>query len=402
VAPYFPQEEYEHRWTRVYDELEARGFETAIVWSRSAGTHEKCADVLYLTNYYSSQSGHADEAPWVGVGYASVILANRETPELIADLTELPKELVATDRIVRSGDPDRVSVVAQALLARGIDSGRVALVGDGFLPWRYARTLQRQLPGVQWVPCDELVESVRRHKSPRELDCVREGGEIVTAALTKQIEAAIRGGTQAEIAAAGAAELIRRGGAFHMIPLASGRGSDLDHFTNEPLTGYSSRIVARDGDLVRTWIYGPVWQGYWLDPGRTVVVGGKPSPEQRRLIEAANGIVMRLVEEIRPGRAVRDIAALGGRLRAETGTVDDATSQAFPLLGHGNGLFWERPTIWLDVGQNEEGSTFFEGQVFGVETFISAPAVGSVGMEQNIIVHEGGNELLTQTPLAWW
>jgi Xaa-Pro aminopeptidase len=47
-----------------------------------------------------------------------------------------------------------------------------------------------------------LVESVRRHKSPRELDCVREGGEIVTAALTKQIEAAIRGGTQAEIAAA--------------------------------------------------------------------------------------------------------------------------------------------------------------------------------------------------------
>jgi Xaa-Pro dipeptidase len=399
---YFPKEEYERRWTRVYDDLEARGFETALVWSRSAGTHEKCADVLYLTNYYSSQSGHADEDAWVGVGFAALILANRETPELIADLPAFPKELVVTDRIVRSEDPDRVGVVAQALRARGIDAGRVALVGDGFLPWRYARTLQQQLPDVQWVPCDDLVESVRRHKSPLELDCVREGGQIVTAALTKQIEAAIRGGTQAEIAAAGAAELVRRGGAFHMIPVASGRGPDLDPFTNEPLTGYSSQIAARDGDLVRTWIYGPVWQGYWLDPGRTVVVGGKPSPEQRRLIEATNEIVMRLVEEIRPGRTVRDIAALGGRLRAEAGTVDTAASATFPLLGHGNGLFWERPTIWLDVEQNEGGWTFFEGQVFGVEIFISAPGVGSAGMEQNIIVHEAGNELLTQTPLEWW
>lgn len=402
MALYFPQEEYEHRWTRVYDELEARGFETALIWSRSAGTHEKCADVLYLTNYYSSQSGHADEDPWVGVGYASLILANRETPELIADLPEFPLGLVATDRIVRSEDPDRVRVVAQALRARGIDSGRVALVGDGFLPWRYARTLQQELPSVQWIPCDELVESVRKHKSPRELDCVREGGEIVTAALTKQVEAANRGGTQAEIAAAGAAEVVRRGGTYHMIPVASGRGSDLDPFTNEPLTGYSSRIVAREGDLVRTWIYGPIWQGYWLDPGRTVVVGGRPSPEQRELIEAANEIVLRLISEIRPGRTARDLAALGGRLRAETGTVDAATSEAFPLLGHGNGLFWERPTIWLDVEQNEKRWTFFEGQVFGVETFISRPGVGTAGLEQNIIVHEEGNELLTPVPLEWW
>jgi Xaa-Pro dipeptidase len=401
-ALYFPREEYETRWSRVSDEMARWGFDVALVWSRSAGGYEKFGDVLYLSHYYSNQSGQADEDAWLGTGFAALVLERRQTPELIADLLEFPAEQVAIDRIVRSEEPNRVRLVATAMRERGLTEGRVALVGDGFLPWAYARILQEELPGVDWEPADELVESVRRHKSPRELDCFREGGEIVTAALTKQLEAAVRGGTQADIAAAGAHELLRRGGNFHMIPVASGTRSDLAAFTNEPLTGFDVRIPVTQGDLVRTWIYGPVWQGYWLDPGRTVVAGGKPSDDQRRWITAANEAVMKLVDEIRPGRSVREIAELGGRLRRETGTVDDATAETFPLLGHGNGLFWERPTIWLEVDQNEEHWTFWEGQTMGVETFLSHPDVGSVGVEQNIVVRERGNELLTPVALEWW
>ena len=399
---YFPQEEYEDRWLRVSDEMSRQGFDIALVWSRSAGTYEKFGDVFYLTHYYSNQSGQADEDAWLGVGFAALVLEPGQTPELIADLTEFPQEQVTTARVVRSDEPNRVLLVTEAMRARGFTEGRVALVGDGFVPWRYARVLQEELPGIEWVPADELVEAVRRRKSPRELECFREGGEIVTAALTKQLEAAVRGGSQADIAAAGAHELLTRGGNFHMIPVASGSGRDLEAFTNEPLTGFDVRIDVRPGDLVRTWIYGPAWQGYWLDPGRTVVAGGQPSDAQRRWITAANDVVTKLIDEIRPGRSVREIAELGNRLRRETGTVDDATSETFPLLGHGNGLFWERPTIWLDVEQNEERWTFWEGQTMGVETFLSHPDVGSVGMEQNIIVHERGNELLTPVPLEWW
>lgn len=401
-ALYFPQDEYEDRWRRVSNELAARGFDAALVWSRSAGGYEKFGDVFYLTHYYSNQSGQADEDAWLGVGFAALILEPEQTPLLIADLPEFPHDQVATDRIVRSDEPNRVRLVAETMRARGLSEGRVALVGDGFLPWRYARILQQELRGVDWVPADDLVEEVRRYKSPRELDCFREGGEIVTAALTKQLEAAVRGGTQADIAAAGAHELLRRGGNFHMIPVASGTRRDLEAFTNEPLTGFDVRIPVRPGDLVRTWIYGPAWQGYWLDPGRTLVSGGDPSDGQRRLIMAANQVVSTLIDEIRPGRSVREIAELGSRLRRETGTVDDATAETFPLLGHGNGLFWERPTIWLDVEQNDTRWSFWEGQTMGVETFLSHPDLGSVGIEQNIIVHERGNELLTPVDLEWW
>lgn len=399
---YFPSDEYEARWDRVSNEMAQRGFDVALVWSRSAGGYEKFADVFYLTHYYSNQSGQADEDAWLGVGFAALILEPGQTPELIADLTEFPHEQVATDRIVRSDEPNRVRLVTKAMRERGFTQGRVALVGDGFLPWRYARVLQEELPGIEWVPADELVEAVRRHKSARELDCFREGGEIVTAALTKQLEAAVRGGTQADVAAAGAHELLRRGGNFHMIPVASGTRRDLEAFTNEPLTGFDVRIALRSGDLVRTWIYGPVWQGYWLDPGRTVVAGGTPSDAQRRWISAANDLVMRLIDVIRPGRGVREIAELGARLQRETGTVDDSTAETFPLLGHGNGLFWERPTIARCGAWNEDRWTFWEGQTIGVETFLSHPDVGCVGVEQNIIVHERGNELLTPVSLEWW
>jgi Xaa-Pro aminopeptidase len=241
-----------------------------------------------------------------------------------------------------------------------------------------------------------------RRKSPRELECFREGGAIVSAALGRQLETAVRGGAQAEIAAAGAAEVIRRGGGIHMIPVASGTRGALAPFTNSPLTGYDPAIVARPGDLVRTWIYGPIWQGYWLDPGRTVVVGGRPNGAQRKLITAANEVVTRLVHEIQPGLSIRDLARRGRELREAAGTVEDPTSRTFPLLGHGNGLFGEAPTIWLDVEENADSEPLFEGQVLGIETILSDPEVGSAGVEQNLIVHAGGNELLTTTPLEWW
>src|SRR5262245_49930905 len=399
---YFPPDEYHGRWERTYACLGGLGLESAVVFGRSAGTHEKCADVLYLTNYYSNQSGHSDDDEWIGIGYSAVVLHRRATPLLVADLPSFPPGGVATDAIFENGSPSTIAKLAAALCSLGIREGRVGAVGEHFFPAKYLRLLAAELPGIEWVWVDDLVERVRRHKSPRELECIREGGAIVSAALGRQLEAAVRGGTQAEIAAAGAAELVRRGGAFHMIPVASGVGGALAPFTNAPLTGYDVGITARPGHLVRTWIYGPVWQGYWLDPGRSVVVGGRPTPAQRRLIRAANDVVMRLVDAIRPGMPVAELARRGRELRAATGTAEDATSDTFPLLGHGNGLFWERPTIWLDAKEAAGSEPFFAGQVLGIETFLCDPEVGSVGVEQNLIVGADGNEVLTTTPLEWW
>ena len=93
------------------------------------------------------------------------------------------------------------------------------------------------------------------------------------------------------------------------------------------------------------WLLGSIHQGYYLDPGRTAVCGGKPSESQRQLVEAATNIVETLIGAVRPGVTIMEIAKMGERMTREAGGGGDQTSEQWPLYGHGLGLFWEDPYI---------------------------------------------------------
>jgi Xaa-Pro aminopeptidase len=250
---------------------------------------------------------------------------------------------------------------------------------------------------VEWVPEDDLVETVRRVKSDRELACYREGGEIATAGLDALFKGLLAGLTEAQAAGAAANEVISRGGSYHMIPIS--HGERIRFFCRNPLTGYSLD-APRNGDLVRGWVYGPIWQGYWLDPGRTTVRGLKPDDSQRRLVEGCAAIVDAVIEAIRPGVLVRDVIAIGDRLTEEAGGQKDQAAEMWPIYGHGIGQFWEQP--WLGADALEGVEHFEEGMVMGVEAFLAHDGVGSAGFEQNLIITKDGPELLTKTPMIFW
>lgn len=395
---YFPRDEYEDRWRRLQREMQSRGLDWALVWGRSGGTFERYSDVLYLSNYYSSQSGHEyDSEEWMGVSFTAMLVGLHDEPEMVVDEPDFPADLTPlADRM--TWQKDIVRGAARAIRARGID--RIGLVGTDFLPMKYWHVLQEELPGVEWVEADDLVRTVRRAKTARELDCYREIGEKVTAAMDVMVEVAVKGGvSQAEVAAAGTAELMRRGGVPHMVPVSS--GPTIFRHCGDPLLGFSPDVMLEPGDMVRMWIYGPVWQGYWSDPGRTVIVGGKGNARQRELIDKANEIVTVLMDEIRPGVKLADIVERGNALRAATGTEDDQPGKMWPIYGHGVGLFWEDP--WLMAGDNgTNGAVFHAGQTYSTEVFLHWSDAGSAGVEQNFIVGEDGNELLTTTDLATW
>jgi Xaa-Pro aminopeptidase len=391
---YFPQEEYERRWRAVYATMKARGYETAVVWGRSGGTHERCGDVLYLTNFYSTVSGQGLDRPHA---FSGIVLSANEVPEIHVGEPDTPLDILATRRVEWDFDPFRS--VAEALKRRRVE-GRVALVGAEFVPVKYARRLEQATPGITWVAEDDLVWSARRIKSPRELECFRRAGETVTAGLDALIGGLVAGKTEAEAAAAAAFQVIRRGGAIHMIPC--NHGPRTASWCRYPLTGYS-QDAPRPGDLVRGWVYGPMFEGYWLDPGRTAVAGRRPTPEQRDLIEQAAGIVDRLIQTVRPGVTIADTVEVGDRLVAETGREKDQAAKMFPLYGHGVGLFFEWPFISKsDMFPPQGAQTFEPGMVLGIEVFLGDAVVGGAGFEQNIIVGADENELLTTTPMLWW
>jgi Xaa-Pro aminopeptidase len=303
-------------------------------------------------------------------------------------------DLYAIDRIESHFDP--VKGVAAALRRRKIE-GRVALVGADILPHKYAKQLVAMTPAIEWVDEDDLVAAVRRIKSPRELACYREGGEIATRAITRFMECLIAGKREADCAAEAAGVIMRSGGAFLMLPC--NHGETLQYWLRQPLTGYSTDAPDK-GDIVRGWLLGPIHQGYYLDPGRTAVCGGRPRADQKALIEATANIVEKIIAAIRPGVKIMELARLGESLTREAGGGDDQTSAQWPLYGHGLGLFWEDPYIGTQMCK--ESDTFEPDMVFGVEAFLGREGVGAAGFEQNLIVTRTGSELLTTAPMIWW
>jgi Xaa-Pro aminopeptidase len=393
---YFPREEYEARWRKVDDGLQRRGLEAAVVWGRSGGGFERCGDVLYLTNYYGTHSGQGlDTTLSTARGVGAVLLRRGQEPELMADEPDPNPALIATPRIRWSNNTIRG--IAELLREHRI-AGPVGLVGSDFFPMKYWAQLQALTPDVDWHIEDELVREARLIKSPRELDAIRIGGATASRALVKLMDGLRAGKKEAEAAAEAAAEVVRGGGHVHMIPV--NHGDQMHYFTRDPLNGYS-QDAPRPGDLVRGWVYGPMFQGYWIDPGRTAVCGGqRHSNAQKHLVESCVGIVEQLIARIRPGITMGELAAIGDKAVADFGGVKDQAAEKWPHYGHGLGLFFEKPYISTVLGT--ETAVFAAGMVMGVEAFLSTPGVGSAGFEQNVIVTDAGAELITPAPSVWW
>jgi Xaa-Pro aminopeptidase len=385
---YFPLEEYAARWQRVDESMRAQSLDVAVVWSRSAGTYDRCADLLYLANYYGNQPGQGRRGPQ---GFAALILRRDEAPELFADVHDPRPELIATDRARPCAD----TFESVAQVVRALGSRRVGLVGSDLIPMKYWSRLQAQTPDTQWVIVDELVREARLIKSECELTAFRRAGEIVSTALTRLMQSLIAGNSEAEAAAEAGSLVLRGGGHVHM--LAISHGPHLRHLASDPLVGFSQERPSA-GELARAWITGPMFQGYWLGPGRTVVCSARPTTAQRKLLEANAAAVDTIVAAIRPGVMVRELVEIGDRQTAAfDGEISELAKQ-WPLYGHGNGLFFEAPTISIRVG-NDANFVLRENMVVSIEVFFSRAEVGHAGFENNVIVTRYGSELLSQTPM---
>jgi Xaa-Pro aminopeptidase len=372
--------------------MKRRGIEIAVVWGRTAGTYCRAGDLIYLVNYYGNGSGQGYDTPiFNGRSFAAVILRAGQAPELISDQAWPRKDLIATDRVQSSRNTFKA--VADLLNGQGV-KGQVALAGTDFLPMKYWSQLEAATPDIEWLLADDLVRIIRKVKSPRELDCYREGGRIVTRALDKLMEGLLTEKSEADAAGDAAREVVRAGGAIHMIPCS--HGDFIEYFCREPLPGYS-QDKPKAGDLVRGWVYGPIFQGYYLDPGRTAVCGRRPSQAQRDLIEACAGIVDKVMAALRPGADLMSIAQMGNQLLKDAGAEEDQAAAQFPVFGHGLGHFFEPPYIGSQMGS--PGETAEENMVMGVEAFIGKKGVGSAGFEQNVIITKDGYELITTSPM---
>jgi Xaa-Pro aminopeptidase len=403
----FSRDEYRARWQKVQAAMTSRGYETLLVWQRGAGTFDRVGDVLWLTNFMMNGTGQdpASEASGAPYTFSAVLLRQGHEPELHVGLPESDLDLsrVVCGKVV--SHPDNLMLgLARYLGAAGIE-GRVALVGDDVLPGMYDRLLRRHTPQIEWHSDETFLLGPQLIKSAAELAVFRRAGEIVTHALNELMGAMIGGYTGAEAASRAAATILRAGGGFHRIDVHHGPSTE-HHILSSSLYGYETSTPA-EGDLVRAWIYGPIFAGYWLDPGRTVVCGNKPDRAQRSLLEGAVEIVDAVVAAMKPGVTPRQLGVLGGELARKHGYFDHPQLKV-PLLGHGLATNFIPYVIPIGAGEEDaDGSLRYDeplqaGMVMSAEIFLTHPGVGTAGFEQNLIVTEQGPEVLTKTPMICW
>ncbi len=396
VTMYFPQEEYEARWTRVYAEMEKRGYEVMVVFGKTAGNYERSMEILYLTNFYSCHSGQEpDSKAWNARSFCCAILADGKPPELHTDLLDPRFERIATDNHHWHLDP--IKGAADALNERKVE-GRVAFVGSDCLPVKYAKQFEALTPQIDYIYQDDLMQAVRMIKSPREQNLFREGGEMVSAAMNETMEALIMGKTEREAAALGAASMIRQGGFFQRIAIAHGEYTA--HLEGDPMYGFSED-APEPGDLIHMAIYGPIHQGYWFDPVRSAVCGNKPSPEQKKLIEDMVYLMEDIQGNVRDGANLHAVCKSVMKKQEDLGYVYSDLFEQWPYYGHGNGSLWEPPLLGLTVSEPDE--TYAAGMVASAEVFCQTDGVGTVLAENNFIITKDGlDQLYPTVPMIWW
>ncbi len=402
----FAPEEYRARWARVDQAMAAGGYDHLLIWQRGAGTFDRVGDVFWLTNFVMNGSGQDPASEEYGAPYtfSAVLIRRGREPELHVGLPAADMELthVVCGTVVSHPD-NLITGLARYLRTQGIE-GRVAVVGDDVLPGMYDRLLRLHTPQIDWHADETLLLGAQTVKSSRELEAYRMAGELVTRSLTSACEALLVGESSAEAASRAAAILLRAGGGFHRIDIHHGPATE-HRVVSADLYGYQTTPPAA-GEVVRIWIFGPIFQGYWLDPGRSLICGNQPSRAQRALLEGAVEVVDALVAAMRPGVTPRQLGVLGEALARKHGYFDHPQLKV-PLFGHGLGTNF-MPNL-IPIGGGDPGPTgplcydapLKAGMVMAAEIFLTHPGIGTAGFEQNLIVTDAGPELLTRTPMLF-
>jgi Xaa-Pro aminopeptidase len=257
--------------------------------------------------------------------------------------------------------PSPGQALAQALEALGVREGRIGLDESNLTPAAWER-LTARLGSFTLVPAAAALLTVRRVKSPYEIECLARALGIAEEALNAVLQMLKPGVTEREAAALYRSEVLRRDADLYPCSIAFGERTWIS------LPSPTERAL-KMGDLVRFDV-GAVFKGYYSSVGRTAVMG-EPGPRQEAALEAVQAGLEAGVDAVKPG--------LPDFKRGH--------------VGHAIGLEpYERPK--LDAGK---ATTLEAGEVLRIEVPHLEIGWGGVGLRDTVLVTTSGSRVLNRS-----
>jgi Xaa-Pro aminopeptidase len=237
--------------------------------------------------------------------------------------------------------------------------------------------------GVELVDTSRAVWAVRMVKSEAELARIREACRMTDRAYVCALPRLRAGMTEREVAVLLRRALAEEGADASWTWVVSGRGE------YDRIDGVVRDRRIEPGELVFVDM-GACAGGYWADFSRAAVVG-RATPGQLRMQGLVAEVTRIGTEALAPGRTTADVARLVDEAMNERGLVFTSRAERY---GHGLGMaVTERPDVWPS-----DETPIVPGMVLTMEPGMWTDE-GMFHCEQNVVVAEGGNELLSHSPL---
>ncbi len=272
--------------------------------------------------------------------------------------------------------------LASALAGTG---GRVG-IERRYLSVANAELVATATPTASFAAGDELLARLRAVKTEEEIGAVRRAAAVVDRVVAQLAAAATPGSSEADLATECTRRLRAEGGeslAFEPLILTGPR-SALPH-------GQPGPTPLAEGDLLIVDI-GVAVDGYCADITRTFVVGSEPDDRQREVFETVYAAQRAAVDAARAGVKAQEVDGAARRVIADAGYGANFIHRT----GHGLGLEVHEPPYLTATS----GELLEPGMVVTIEPGIYVEGWGGVRIEDDVVIREGGAEVLTRAPIS--
>jgi len=377
--------DFKARWARVRKMMADEGMVGLIAYSNGKIT----GNTVYLADYYSRFAG------WEGIGgtessifgSALVYLPLEGEPVMFTDLSW---DVIRAK--AESAVPDtRASIHFGADLAAVINDrktpGKIGIAPWLIFPAASFNALTALCPNNVFGPT-ELLSKARMVKDPAEIQRMRNSENVTVRGLLAGLAAIAEGVSEQEATNIAEFECHKYGDMFQGANCIVGTGA---HGANGSSPA-SRDVKFKTGELVIFDVCGR-YEDYCGDVARASIVGGvDPTPEQQRMFDAVLAMNKEIIAAIKPGVLPYDLHKLGQQVANDHGFTRDNCFLS-GLTGHGVGLDIHEPP---DYGKDE--TPLQPNMIITVEPWIGIDGLGSVRIEDLILVTESGHENLTNIP----
>jgi Xaa-Pro aminopeptidase len=308
--------EYLARLARVKRRMSEGGIDLLLVASP--------ANQFYLTGY-DGWSFYTPQMVVVALDEEEPIWFGRKMDAVGAEFTVFmaPERIVPyDDGYVASTDKHPIEALAALIRARGWSRGRIGVeMDDYYYTARWHEILMSSLAEATFVDAFLLVNWVRLRKSDREIDYMMQAGKISEAAMQAALEAAAPGVRQCDVIAelnrATTAGTAAFGGTFTCKPPNAmvGEYCAAPHlsWTEAPLEAGQMFYIEQGG--VRHRYHAPLSRCLYL---------GTPSPEMARVSQVIAEGLNAVLDAVKPGVVLEELAAVWSRVIARHGIEKDS------------------------------------------------------------------------------